>query len=57
MSRSLGSPLVASDDIVQKARVTTGVRDQRFYDLVEQPAQRIRGVEQPVALWIRAVPG
>ena len=56
LSRSLGSPLVASDDIVQKARKTTRYCDQRFNDLVEQPAQRIRGVEHPVVLWIRAAP-
>ena len=53
LSRTLAASLVASDAIVQQARQQ--IDDGRnFADLVEQPAQAIRGLADPIPVWTRA---
>jgi adenylate cyclase len=54
LTRELGCALVASDDLVQRARAETGSSNADFMYLVEKPAQTVRGIEQPVGIWTRA---
>jgi adenylate cyclase len=42
---------VVSDALVQQARTETSHSSADFVLLVEQPAQIIRGLEQPVGIW------
>lgn len=51
LSRTLNCMLVASDDLIRKARGETGASAEIFDHMVEQPAQTIRGIEQPLAVW------
>ena len=54
LTRELGCVLVASNDLVQQARTETRSSSADFTHLVEQPARTIRGIEQPVGIWICA---
>jgi adenylate cyclase len=54
LTRSLGCTLVASDDLVRQARAETASSSHDFMHLVAQPAQMVRGLEHPVAVWTRA---
>src|SRR4051794_29863527 len=53
LTREFGCALVASDDLVQRARAEAGSSSADFADLVEQPSRIIRGLEQPVGIWTR----
>jgi adenylate cyclase len=53
LTRELGCAIVASDDLVQRARTEAGSSDADFMHLVEQPPRTIRGLEQPVGIWTR----
>jgi len=55
LTRSLGCALVASDDLVKRARAEVG--DTAFQPLVAQAPQSIRGLEQPIAIWTQARAG
>jgi adenylate cyclase len=54
LTREFGCALVASDDLVQRARAETRSSSADFMHLVAQPACTVRGIEQPVAIWTRA---
>ena len=54
LTREFGCAMVASDDLVQRARAETRSSDADFVHLIAQPAQSIRGLEQPVGIWTRA---
>lgn len=54
LTREFGCALIASDDLVRQARVEAGGSDADFAHLVAHPPQAIRGIEQPLAIWIRA---
>jgi adenylate cyclase len=54
LTREFGSALVASHDLVQRARAEARSSSADFMHLVEQPACTVRGIEQPVAIWTRA---
>ena len=54
LTREFGCALVASNDLVQRARAETGSSNADFTHLVEKPACTVRGIEQPVAIWTRA---
>ena len=54
LTREFGCAMVASDDLVQRARAETRSSDADFAHLIAQPAQSIRGLEQPVGIWTRA---
>jgi adenylate cyclase len=56
LTRELGCALVASDNLVQRARTEQQSSSGDFMHLVEQPAQAVRGIEQPVAIWTRSGP-
>ena len=51
LTREFGCAIVVSDALVQQARTETGHLSGDFVSLVEQPAQSIRGLEQPVGIW------
>jgi len=54
LTREYGCAMVASDELVQRARAETGSSSADFALLVEQPPRTIRGLEQPVGIWTRA---
>ncbi|WP_291853783.1 adenylate/guanylate cyclase domain-containing protein [Bradyrhizobium sp.] len=53
LTREFGCALVASDDLVRRARTETGSSNADFIRLVEQPPRTIRGLEQPLGIWTR----
>jgi adenylate cyclase len=53
LTREYGCALVASDELVQRARAETGSSSADFLHLVEKPPRTIRGLEQPVGIWTR----
>jgi adenylate cyclase len=54
LTRSLNCALVASDDLVKRAKAELGAADAEFQPLVAQAPQSIRGLEQPIAIWTQA---
>jgi adenylate cyclase len=54
LTRSLGCALIASDDLVKRAKAEVGGADPEFVPLVAQAPQTIRGLEQPIAIWTQA---
>ncbi len=54
LTRSLDCALVASDDLVRRAKTEVGSTDTEFQPLVAQAPQSIRGLEQPIAIWTQA---
>jgi adenylate cyclase len=53
LTREFGCAIIASDDLVQRARAETSRSDADFAHLVAQPPQAIRGLEQPLGIWTR----
>jgi adenylate cyclase len=53
LTREYGCAMVASDELVQRARAETGGSSADFVLLVAQPPRTIRGLEQPVGIWTR----
>jgi adenylate cyclase len=51
LTREFGCAIVVSDALVQQARTESSHSSADFESLVEQPAQTIRGLEQPVGIW------
>ncbi|MBR0777547.1 adenylate/guanylate cyclase domain-containing protein [Bradyrhizobium diazoefficiens] len=51
LTRALGCALVASDDLVRRARAEPGSVDAIFRPLTAQAPQAIRGLEHPIAIW------
>jgi class 3 adenylate cyclase len=51
LTRALGCALVASDDLVKRAKVEIGGADAVFPPLKPQDPQTLRGLEHPVAIW------
>jgi adenylate cyclase len=51
LTREFGCAIIASDDLVQRARAETSSSDADFTHLVAQPPQAIRGLEQPLGIW------
>jgi adenylate cyclase len=51
LTRALGCALVASDDLVRRARAELGDADAAFRPLMAQAPQAIRGLEHPIAIW------
>ena len=54
LTRTLNCALVASDDLVRKAKAEVGGGDTEFQPLVAQAPQLVRGLEQPMAIWTQA---
>ena len=52
LTREFGCSLVASDDLVQRARAETASSNIALMPLVAKPALKVRGLEQPVDIWI-----
>ena len=51
LSRTLQCTIVASDDIVERARAETATWDSDLNGFVEHPDQSIRGVERSMNVW------
>jgi len=54
LTREIGCPLVVSNDLIRRARAEKNSSHGDFMHLVERPPQAVRGLEQPVGIWIRA---
>jgi adenylate cyclase len=54
LTRALNCALVASDDLVTRAKVELGEDHAAFRPLVAQAPQTIRGLEQSIAIWTQA---
>ncbi len=54
LTREIGCPLVVSNDLIRRARAEKNSSRGDFMHLVERPPQAVRGLEQPVGIWIRA---
>jgi adenylate cyclase len=54
LTRALDCELVASEDLVRRARSELGVADAAFRPLTAQAPQAIRGLAQPIAIWTQA---
>ena len=54
LTREFGCALVASNELVQRARTEPRSSVADFVDLVEQPPRDVRGLDQPLGIWIRA---
>jgi adenylate cyclase len=57
MTRALGSALVASDDLIKRAKAELGSADAVFRPLIAQSPQTIRGLEHPIGIWTQARAG
>jgi adenylate cyclase len=53
LTRQLGCVLVASDALVAKVRSEADDTEIERMRLVAHPAQVVRGLEQPIGIWIR----
>jgi len=51
LTRALDCALVASDDLVKRAKAELGSADAVFRPLATQAAQTIRGLEHPISIW------
>jgi adenylate cyclase len=54
LTPALDCELVASDDLVKRAKAELGSADGAFRPLVAQAPQTIRGLEHPIAIWTQA---
>jgi adenylate cyclase len=57
LTRALDCELVASEDLVNRAKSELGGADAVFRPLMAQAPQMIRGLEHPIAIWIQARAG
>jgi adenylate cyclase len=51
LTRQLNCALVASDALIEQVRKEIGEAEASLARLVRQPAQSIRGIEQPITVW------
>jgi adenylate cyclase len=51
LTRTLDCALVASEDLVKRAKAELGSADPAFRPLIAQAPQTIRGLERPIAIW------
>ncbi|MEJ8572435.1 adenylate/guanylate cyclase domain-containing protein [Microbaculum marinum] len=52
MTRSLGAPIVVSDDLLCRAREEASCPDGEFDGFEKKPAQAVRGLAQPLDVWM-----
>ena len=57
LTRALNCALVASDDLVKRAKTELGSTDAIFRPLMAQAPQTIRGLEHQIAIWTQAPAG
>ena len=57
LTRALDCALVASDDLVTRAKLELGATNAAFQPLTAQAPQAIRGLEHPIAIWTQARTG
>ena len=51
LTRALDCELVASDDLVKRAKAELASADAAFQSLMARAPQTIRGLEHPIAIW------
>ena len=51
LTRALDCQLVASDDLVKRAKAELASADAPFRSLTARAPQTIRGLEHPIAIW------
>jgi class 3 adenylate cyclase len=51
LTRTLGCSLVASDDLIERAKAELGSAHAVFRPLMAQAPQAIRGLEHPIEIW------
>ncbi len=56
MTRALDCALIASDDLVKRAKAELGNGDAAFWPLIAQAPQAVRGLERPIAIWTQPRP-
>jgi adenylate cyclase len=54
LTRKLDCALVASDDLVKRAKAELGGVDELFLPMMAQAPQTVRGLEHPIAIWTQA---
>jgi adenylate cyclase len=54
LTRAFGCALVASDDLVSRARAELGAAAEAFEPLMAREPQAIRGIQRPIRLWIQS---
>jgi adenylate cyclase len=54
LTRALDCKLVASDDLVKRAKAELSAAEAVFRPLIAQAPQTIRGLERPIAIWAQA---
>jgi adenylate cyclase len=54
LTRAFDCALVASDDLVRRAKAELGSADPVFRPLMAQTPQAIRGLEHPIAIWTQS---
>ena len=57
LTRALDCALVASDDLIKRAKAELGGADAVFRPLMAQAQQTIRGLKHPIAIWTQARAG
>jgi adenylate cyclase len=57
LTRALDCALVASDDLVKRAKAESGTAEAVFQPLEAQAPQLIRGLENPIAIWTQPYAG
>ena len=57
LTRALDCQLVASDDLVKRAKTELASADAAFQSLMARAPQTIRGLEHPIAIWTQAGAG
>ena len=57
LTRALNCALVASDDLVKRAKTELGSTNAIFRPLMAQAPQTIRGLEHQIAIWTQAPAG
>jgi adenylate cyclase len=57
LTHALDCVLVASDDLVKRAKTELGAADGVFRPLMAQAQQTIRGLEHPIGIWTQARAG
>jgi len=57
LTRALDCALVASDDLVKRAKTEPGGTDAMFRPLMAQAPQMIRGIEHRIAIWTQGRAG
>lgn len=54
LTRTLDCALVASDDLISRAKAELGSADEAFQPLMVREPQAVRGIQRPIGIWTQA---